>query len=145
MLGVTTLKIGVYKVGLTFSQAFYLGILCNWLVCIAVWMATGAKDITGKLFAIFFPIWLFITSGFEHSVANMYYIPAAIMAKGNETWVASALEHGLSAEKLDALNWNSFIFNNLVPVTLGNIVGGGFFVGMIYWFVYKPRKEKGKH
>lgn len=76
VLGGVTIKIAAYKVGLSFMQAFYLGIMCNWLVCLAVWMATGAKDITGKLLAIFFPIWLFITSGFEHSVANMYYIPA---------------------------------------------------------------------
>lgn len=136
MLGVVTMKIGVYKVGLTFTQAFVLGIMCNWLVCLAVWMATAAKDITGKILGIFFPIWLFITSGFEHSVANMYYIPAAIMAKSNPKWVEAAAEHGLTAEKLSHLTWESFFINNLVPVTLGNIVGGGILVATIYWFVY---------
>lgn len=136
MLGVVTMKIGVYKVGLSFSEAFVLGIMCNWLVCLAVWMATGSKDITGKLLAIFFPIWLFITSGFEHSVANMYYIPAAIMAKSNEKWVAVAAEHGLGAEQLAKLTWENFFIHNLLPVTLGNIVGGGLLVASIYWVIY---------
>lgn len=135
-LGGMTIKIAAYKVGLSFSEAFILGILCNWLVCLAVWMAYGAKDITGKVLAIFFPIWLFITSGFEHSVANMYYVPAGILAKGNQLYSNAALAMGLSAEKLAHLNWQTFVFNNLLPVTLGNIVGGGIFVGMIYWWLY---------
>jgi len=137
MLGAVTIKIAVYKVGLTFVQAFVLGIMCNWLVCLAVWMATGAKDIAGKLFAIFFPIWLFITSGFEHSVANMYYIPAGILAKGNQKWLEAALSLGVTPEKLEHLNWGSFFVNNLLPVTLGNIVGGGILVSGVYWLVYK--------
>jgi formate/nitrite transporter len=139
MLGGMTIKIAAYKVGLTFAQAFLLGIMCNWLVCLAVWMATGAKDITGKLFAIFFPIWLFITSGFEHSVANMYYIPAGILAKANPSWVEAALSLGVTPEKLNHLNWGSFLTGNLLPVTLGNIVGGGILVAGIYWLAY--RKE----
>lgn len=136
MLGAMTIKIAVYKTGLHFMPAFYLGIMCNWLVCLAVWMATGAKDITGKLLAVFFPIWLFITSGFEHSIANMYYIPAGILAKANPAWAAEALGHGVTAEQLAHLNWSTFVVNNLVPVTLGNIVGGGLFVAAVYWFVY---------
>lgn len=132
-LGAITLKIASYKVGLTFLQAFFLGIMCNWLVCLAVWMSFGSKNIVGKVFAIFFPIWLFITSGFEHSIANMYYIPAGIMAKSNEAWVAAS---GLSADALSNLNWGSFVVHNLFPVTLGNIVGGGVFVALLYWFVY---------
>lgn len=71
MLGAVTIKIDAYKIGLSFTEAFILGVLCNWLVCLAVWMAYSAEDIAGKILAIFFPIWLFITSGFEHSVANM--------------------------------------------------------------------------
>lgn len=136
MLGAVTIKIAAYKVGLTFIQAFFLGIMCNWLVCLAVWMAYGAKDMTGKIFAIFFPIWLFITSGFEHSVANMYYIPAGIMAKGNKTLTDAAAVLGVTPEKLNHLNWETFFINNLIPVTLGNIVGGGIFVAAVYWFVY---------
>jgi formate transporter len=136
MLGAVTIKIAAYKVGLTFIQALFLGIMCNWLVCLAVWMAYGAKDMTGKIFAIFFPIWLFITSGFEHSVANMYYIPAGIMAKGNKTLTDAAAVLGVTSEKLNHLNWETFFVNNLIPVTLGNIIGGGIFVAAVYWFVY---------
>lgn len=132
-LGGMTIKIASYKVGLSFMPAFYLGIMCNMLVCLAVWMAYGAKDMVGKIFAIFFPIWLFITSGFEHSIANMYYIPAGILAKANPSWVAEA---HLTPTALANLNWGSFIVNNLLPVTLGNIVGGSIFVAGIYWFVY---------
>ena len=134
MLGAVTLKIAVYKVNLSFLQAFYLGIMCNWLVCLAVWISAGAESMAGKIFSIFFPIWLFITSGFEHSVANMYYIPAGIMAKSNETFAQLS---GLSAEALDSLTWGSFAIHNLIPVTLGNIIGGGIFVGMAYWYAYK--------
>lgn len=134
MLGAITVKIAVYKVNLDFLQAFYLGIMCNWLVCLAVWIASGAESMVGKIFSIFFPIWLFITSGFEHSVANMYYIPAGIMAKANGSF--AELSH-LSQEALDSLTWSSFAIHNLIPVTLGNIVGGGIFVGMAYWYAYK--------
>lgn len=140
-LGAVTIKIAVYKVGLSFMQAFFLGIMCNWLVCLAVWMAYGAKDITGKIFAIFFPIWLFITSGFEHSVANMYYIPAGIMAKSNQAFVDAAVALGVTPEKLNHLNWETFFVNNLIPVTLGNIVGGGVFVAAVYWYTYIRCKQ----
>lgn len=142
-LGAVTLKIAVYKVNLTFLQAFVLGIMCNWLVTLAVWMAYGSKNIIGKIFAIFFPIWLFITSGFEHSIANMYYIPAGILAKSNPQIVKAAADLGLSAEKLATLNWGTFALNNLVPVTLGNIVGGGLLVATLYWWVYaKPAAKR---
>lgn len=134
VLGAVTLKIAAYKTGLSFMQAFYLGIMCNWLVCLAVWLSYGADTMAGKILSIFFPIWLFITSGFEHSVANMYYIPAGIMAKANESFVE--LSH-VSAEALNQLTWSGFFIDNLIPVTLGNIVGGGIFVGIAYWFVYK--------
>nr|WP_315019515.1 formate/nitrite transporter family protein [uncultured Aminipila sp.] len=134
VLGAVTIKIAAYKTGLSFMQAFYLGIMCNWLVCLAVWLSYGADTMAGKILGIFFPIWLFITSGFEHSVANMYYIPAGIMAKANESFVE--LSH-VSAEALNQLTWSGFFIDNLIPVTLGNIVGGGIFVGIAYWFVYK--------
>ncbi|MCR5482375.1 MAG: formate/nitrite transporter family protein [Clostridia bacterium] len=140
VLGGMTIKIAAYKTGLSFSKAFVLGIMCNWLVCLAVWMAFGAKDMIGKIFAIFFPIWLFITSGFEHCIANMYYIPAGILAKADPAFAAAAEELGVTAEKLAGLNWQSFFQSNLLPVTLGNIVGGAIFVGAVYWFVYKRKK-----
>ncbi len=136
MLGGFSMKLAAYKTGLTFEKAFFMGILCNWLVCLAVWMAAAANDVTGKLLAIYFPIWLFITSGFEHCVANMYYIPVGIMAKSNPVFVEQALKLGATPEGLDGLNWVSMFTSNLLPVTLGNIVGGGFFVGIFYWMTY---------
>ena len=141
LLGGMTIKIAAYKTGLTFTQAFYLGIMCNWLVCLAVWMCYGAKDMAGKLLAVFFPIWLFITSGFEHSIANMYYISAGIMAKTTKAYTDAALTLGVTPEKLAHLNWGTFFIHNLLPVTLGNIVGGGIFVGGVYWFVYRGNKK----
>jgi len=134
MLGAVTVRIAVYKVNLDFLQAFYLGIMCNWLVCLAVWISSGAESMAGKIFSIFFPIWLFITSGFEHCVANMYYIPAGILAKSSLSYADLS---NLSQEALNSLTWSSFAINNLIPVTLGNIVGGGIFVGMAYWYAYK--------
>ena len=142
LLGAMTIKIAVTKVELPFHSAFFLGIMCNWLICLAVYMACGATDITGKILAIFFPIWLFVTSGFENSIANMYYIPAGIMAKSNEVLVQAVTSIGVSSESLSQLSWNSFFVNNLIPVTLGNIVGGGMFVAGIYWFVYANKNAK---
>jgi formate transporter len=143
LLGGYTLKVATYKISLSFTNALFMGILCNWLVCMAVWMAASTKDITGKLLAIFFPIWLFITSGFEHSIANMYYIPAGILAKGNDGWVRAALSLGVTEQKLTELNWTSFLFKNLVPVTIGNIIGGAIFVGTMYWlsYLYKTKNK----
>jgi formate/nitrite transporter len=143
LLGGFTIKIAAYKTSLKFGNAFFMGILCNWLVCVAVWMASAAEDITGKLLSIFFPIWLFITSGFEHSVANMYYIPAGIFAKSNPLWMQSAISLGVTQESLEGLNWTSLFIKNLLPVTLGNIVGGSLFVGTFYWisFLYKSRRK----
>lgn len=135
MLGAITVKIALNKVNLTFIQAVYLGIMCNWLVCLAVWLSYAAESMVGKILAIFFPIWLFITSGFEHSVANMYYIPAGIMAKNlNENYGQLV---NLSGQDLEALNWAGFFVNNLIPVTIGNIIGGGLLVAIIYWYAYK--------
>lgn len=142
LLGGVTIKIASYKVGLTFLQAFSLGIMCNWLVTLAIWLSIAAKDLTGKILGVFFPILLFITSGFEHSIANMYYVPVGILAKTNEVFAAAS---GLSADKLAELNVGNFIINNLIPVTLGNIIGGAFFVGTAYWFVYaKADKTENK-
>lgn len=136
LLGGFTIKVAAYKTGLSFGNAFFSGILCNWLVCLAVWMSFAARDIAGKLLAIFFPIWLFITSGFEHSIANMYYIPAGILAKLNPAWAQAAISMGVTPEKLDGLNWGTFVVKNLIPVTLGNIIGGSLFVGVAYWLSY---------
>ena len=141
VLGAMTIKIAAYKTSLPFMSAFWLGVMCNWLVCLAVWMSFAAKDVIGKLFSAFFPIWLFITSGFEHSVANMYYIPAGILAKSNPRWAEAATQYGVSPEKLEHLNWTTFFMNSQLPVTLGNIVGGGILVAGVYWYVYKQGRK----
>ena len=109
---------------LSFDVAFVRGILCNWLVCLAVFMATAARDITGKILSCYMPIMAFVASGFEHSVANMYFIPTGLLLKGHL---------GLD---MPGLNWENFFFANLLPVTLGNIVGGVVFVGFAYWYVH---------
>jgi len=102
-------------------------------------MAYGADSMAGKILAIFFPIWLFITSGFEHSVANMYYIPVGLFIKGNTVYAGLA---GLGPEALIGLSWTSFFIDNLLPVTLGNIVGGSVLVGMAYWYSYNKATER---
>lgn len=110
--------------------------MCNWLVCLAVWMATGASETVSKIFSIWFCIGLFVLSGFEHSVANMYFIPAGIAAAQNDMFVQLA---GVDASCLTAAN---FFIKNLLPVTLGNIAGGGIFVGMTYWTVHRKLGKK---
>lgn len=145
MVGGFTIYVATNKVNVTFASAFILGLLCNWLVCLAVWMASGAQDITGKILAIFFPVWLFTTSGFEHSIANMYYIPAGILAKSNPVWLEQAIARGATYERIANLNWQSFFMGNLLPVTLGNLVGGAFFVGLTYLVAYGKSDSRNKH
>lgn len=140
-IGVTTLHIAIAKVNMTFIDAFFRGILCNFLVCIAVWMAFSAKDVAGKIIAVFFPIMFFISSGYEHSVADMFYIPAGIFAKGTGAF-NEALLAAFPKDDLASLTWGSFFVNNLIPVTLGNIVGGSILVGLGYWFVYLRTSKK---
>ncbi len=137
MVGAITIKIAAGKTALTFGKAFFLGILCNTLVCLAVWMCSSADTTIGKIFSCFFPIWLFVASGYEHSVANMFYIPAGILAKGNADLVALS---GVAPEVLKTLTWKGFFVNNLIPVTLGNIVGGVLFVGLAYYYAYKKKE-----
>jgi len=105
------------KVSQGFLPLILKGIGCNWLVCLAVWLAVAAEDVAGKILAIWWPIMAFVALGFEHSVANMFFVPLGIF-------------HGA------AVTWNQFLLVNLLPVTIGNIIGGAFFVGTIYWFVY---------
>ncbi len=138
MLGAFTVKVAAGKVNMEFFQCMLSGILCNWLVCLAVWCATGADSTIGKIFSVFFPIWMFVTGGFEHSVANMYFIPAGILASSNTHFISLS---GVSAEALSNLTWKGMFLNNLLPVTIGNIIGGIIFVALGYWFVLK-RSEK---
>ena len=107
------------------------------LVCAAVLMASTAKDIAGKSLAIFFPIMAFVISGFEHCVANMYYIPAGIFASMNADYVAKAKElYGITESQIASLNWGNFFLVNLLPVTIGNIIGGGFIIGGLFFYLH---------
>ena len=117
------------KVTMSFGDAFLKGICCNFLVCIAVWISFAAKDVTGKFWGLYMPIMLFVLCGFEHCVANMYYIPAGLFCKA------------LYGVEKETLTWGAFIVKNLIPVTLGNIVGGAGLVGLPYWFVYLREKK----
>lgn len=148
LLGAYTIKVAVSKANISFSQGIVSGILCNVLVCAAVLMAISAKDIAGKLLAIFFTIMLFVTAGFEHCVANMYYITAGIVAKGNPEYVRIAMEtYGYTTEYLDTLNISNYLLTNLVPVTIGNIIGGALLFGVPMFLLNNnkgkvTRKEK---
>ncbi len=141
LVGANSLKVALAKVNLTFAQAFFRGILCNWLVCMAVWMAMSSKDVIGKLFAIYFPIMAFVAAGFEHSIANMFFIPYGIFLKSVPKVVEAT---GKTLADFDILNWGTLFTKNLIPVTLGNIVGGAIFVGLVYWFVYLKQNEPKK-
>lgn len=128
------------KVNLGFSKAFVLGILCNWLVCLGVWMSFGSSSHMGKIFSVALPIMLFVISGFEHSVANMYYIPAGILAKANPDYLNSLLASAnMTKDALANLTWSGCFIKNLIPVTLGNIVGGGLFVSAAYWLALRRK------
>lgn len=131
LLGAYSIKVALGKVNLPFMSALVSGIWCNILVCAAIVMAGASKDVTGKLIAIFFVIMLFVVEGFEHCVANMYYITAGLIANHHASYVQVAVERfGFTAEKLQTLNLKSYLVNNLVPVTLGNIIGGAICLGL---------------
>jgi formate/nitrite transporter len=128
-LGEAAIKVAVTKVNLSLGEVFVRAIGCNWMVCLAVWMALASRQVIGKLFAIFFPITAFVAIGFEHCVANMYFIPSGIFLS---RWA------GLAPEGVDltSLTWGAFVINNLIPVTIGNTIGGVVFVGLGYWGAY---------
>jgi formate transporter len=138
-VGIAALRIGTAKVDLTFIQAVALGILCNALVCLAVWLTYSARSTLDKIFAIIFPITAFVAAGYEHSVANMYFIPYALMVKYLDpqftTAVADRVPH------LDLLTWQAFFVKNLIPVTIGNIIGGAVLVAAVYWAIFLRSDE----
>lgn len=139
LLGAYTIKVAIGKLALSPVQTITSGILCNVLVCLAVLMATSAKDIAGKVWAIFFPICAFVVGGFEHCVANMYYIPAGILAATNPDYVAKAQEaYGITADQLASLNVVSSL-HSFIPVTIGNIIGGMLLVGVPLYLIYKKK------
>lgn len=124
-VGETAVAIAKAKVSLPFLEAFVRGLLCNTLVCLAVWMSLAAHSVTGKILAVIFPVAAFVALGFEHSIANMYMIPVAMLLDGGAAITVSGL------------------IGNLIPVTLGNIVGGGVFVALVYWLIYGVSPERG--
>ena len=137
-LGEAAVQIAHAKVNLSFSDAFIRAVGCNWLVCLAVWMALASRQIIGKVFAIFFPIMGFVAIGFEHSIANMYFIPSGLLLNQ----LAGLSPPGLD---LSTLTWGAFLWKNLLPVTIGNIIGGVVFVGLSYWGAYlRPVIQAGK-
>ncbi len=135
------LKIATDKASLPFDQALFLGILCNVLVCLAVWLSIGARTTSGKVLAIVFPVSAFVAAGFEHSVANMYFVPLGLFIKDHapsELWS----QVGGDPTNFADLTWSRFFFG-LIPVTIGNIIGGGGLVGGVYWFIYLRKQKAG--
>jgi formate/nitrite transporter len=138
-VGIVALKIAVAKVDYTFLQAVALGVLCNALVCMAVWLTFSARSTLDKIVAIIFPITAFVAAGFEHSVANMYFIPYALLIKDFDPDFISRA--GNKVTHLEILTWRSFFMDNLIPVTIGNIIGGAVLVATVYWSIYLRQRE----
>ncbi|MDR2356194.1 MAG: formate/nitrite transporter family protein [Clostridiales Family XIII bacterium] len=131
-LAAHTIKVAAAKCSIGFGDAVVLGIFCNLLVCLGVFMALSAKDTAGRAIGAYIPVAFFVICGFEHCVANMYYIPAGLLAMGAPEYLAKALETGFHTE---SLTWGDFLFANLLPVTLGNIIGG-VGLGVLMWFCH---------
>jgi len=136
-VGANALLIANAKVNLTFGSALALGILCNALVCLAIWLCFSARTVTDKILAILFPITAFVAAGFEHSIANMYFIPMGILLAGQPAVLGAA---GVTAGGVANLSWMGFV-GNLVPVTIGNIIGGSILIGAVYWLAYLRRER----
>lgn len=139
LIGTTALAIANGKVGFDFLQALSLGVMCNILVCLAVWLTYSAKTTSGKIAAILFPITAFVAAGFEHSVANMYFVPMGLLIKDFDPAFTAQIER-ISGLSVGGLTWGNFLLENLLPVTIGNIIGGALFVGLLYWAIYLRRR-----
>ena len=139
-VGLNALNIAKAKCEIGFVQALASGILCNLLVCLAVWLSYSTNSISGKIIVIVFPITAFVAIGFENSIANMYFVPEAILLLENASPEFLALVQN-SGQNYDSISWYNFLVNNLLPVTIGNIIGGALLVGIVYWFVFL-RKTK---
>lgn len=135
-VGETALKIAAGKVHLGFVQALALGTLCNALVCLAIWLTYSARSTTDKIVAILFPISAFVAAGFEHSIANMYFVPYGLLIAAYDPGFVAA-----RAVDVAGLSWGSFLWNNLLPVTIGNLIGGTVLVAAIYWAIFLRRKD----
>ena len=134
-VGLSLLYSAEAKTSLGFLQAVTLGMMCNALVCLAVWLVYSARTTTDKVLAIIPPVAAFVAAGFEHSIANMYFIPIALFVKawGGADFFAAI---GHTPADFPHLTWSGFFLNNLLPVTIGNIIGGAVMVGLVYWFIY---------
>ena len=141
--GLTALQVAQHKLHHSFTEAVSLGILCNIMVCLAIWMAFGARSVTDKMFAVLLPVAMFVSSGFEHCIANMFMVPTGILIQHfapAEFWLAI----GHSASEFADITTINFIINNLIPVTIGNIIGGGVIVGLMHWMIYLRPAQKNK-
>jgi len=135
VIGLNALVTGQAKCSLDFVQAVASGMMCNALVCMAVWLCYSARSSADKVLAIIFPITAFVAAGFEHSVANMYFIPVALLIKNSgNAQLFDRIQK--TATDFPALTWGNFVLANLVPVTIGNIIGGAVMVGAVYWLIY---------
>lgn len=135
-VGALALKIANTKCSLDFFQAILLGIMCNVFVCLAVWLTYACRSVADKIVVIILPIAAFVAAGFEHSVANMYFLPLGYMIKvgaSTQFWT----DIGKTAADFGAINWNNMLIGNLLPVTIGNIIGGAIFIGATYWLIYR--------
>ena len=136
-VGAKALMIANNKVNLSFTEALTRGVLCNVFVCLAVWLCYAGRSVTDKILAIIFPITAFVALGFEHSVANMYFIPAGLLLSADAEIVSAV---GSSVD-LSQLTMSGFLINNLLPVTIGNMIGGGILVALVYWFIYLRKRD----
>jgi formate/nitrite transporter len=139
-VGLVALTTANSKASLAFIPALTLGIMCNALVCLAVWMCFSARTTVDRVVTIVPPIAAFVAAGFEHCIANVYFIPMGLFIKaGADDAFWNSV--GKTAADFPALTWTNFLFGNLIPVTAGNIIGGSVLVGAVYWFVYLRRHE----
>jgi formate transporter len=139
-VGLTALTTAHAKTSLAFIPAVALGILCNALVCLGVWMCYGARTSVDRILTIIPPVAAFVAAGFEHSIANIYFISIGLFIKSgapNTFWTTI----GKTAADFPNLNWSNFLIGNLLPVTIGNIIGGSIMVAAVYWFVYLRKKQ----
>ena len=124
------------KVNFSFTEALTRGVLCNALVCLNVWLCYSSRNLADKVVSVIFPIGGFVASGFEHCVANMYFIPMGMVLRKNPAVVAAAEKMAGKSLDLSLLTWKGFFIHNLAPVTLGNVIGGVFLIGVVFWFIY---------
>ena len=142
-VGLVALNVAQIKTSFEFVPALALGIMCNALVCLTVWMCYGARTTIDRVATVIFPISAFAAAGFEHCVANMYFVPIGLFIKAGAPesfWNAIAK----TPADFPALTWHNFLIGNLVPVTVGNIIGGSIMVGVVYWFVYLRANKQTK-